>query len=134
MPVLAKQSRTGQSNSDDSQLILQNQSEDDDDSLILSPQTEVGRRVSQEIDNDDDDDDLSSDSDDDYNEQEQPTFQQPRANTRSKYESLDYDVSENKLWEKDQKRKESKLSVKKSFSRWIIFLLIGFLTGMVRTQ
>lgn len=127
MPVLSKQGRNGQLNPDDSRLISDHQSEDDDDSLIL---TQTEERVSQPSDNDDD---SSSDSSHD-NEQEQPTFQLTRANTRSKYESLDYDVSENKLWEKDQKKKELKLSVKKNFSRWILFLLIGGLTGMVGTM
>lgn len=118
--ISSKLNRRGRTNIDGTQLIAENQSDDDDDSLILA-QTEDGH----------DEDDESSDTDD--NEQhEQIAFEQPRVNTRSLYESLDYDVCENKLWEKDQKRKESKLAVKKNFSRWIIFLLIGVLTGMVR--
>lgn len=117
----SKLNRKGQTNIDGTQLISANQSDDDDDSLILA-HTE---------DQQNHDDDESSDTDDNDEEHEQIAFEQPRVNTRSLYESLDYDVCENKLWEKDQKRKESKLSVKKSLSRWIIFLLIGMMTGTV---
>lgn len=90
-------------------------SDDDDDSLLIREHVE-GVESDEEILNTTDDVVFS------------------RANhTRPKsiYESLDYDVCENVLWENEQKSKVLKLSVKKDVSRWFIFLLIGILTALV---
>lgn len=118
-PVLSKLGRNNGKNQDATRLIVEDQPEDDDDSLILTQE----RVDPTESDTDSDGDAIS-----DNNE---PTFIRPLIKTTSPYESLDYDVCENKLWEKDQKPKHTKLSVRKSFARWMIFLFIGILTGMV---
>lgn len=89
----------------------------DDDSLVISNNAEEELEQS-----DDDDEGIAA---------EEVIFRTNHARPKSIYESLDYDVCENVLWEKEQKAKESKLSVKKDVSRWFIFLLIGILTALV---
>lgn len=95
-------------------LITENASDDDDDSLLISEHVE----------------ELESD-DEVLNATDDAVFRVNHARPKSIYESLDYDVCENVLWENEQKSKLSKLSVKKDVSRWFIFLLIGILTALV---
>lgn len=91
----------------------------DDDSLL---------ETRQDLEEDQND----NESDYEENEDEAPIFvRPPQIRPLSIYESLDYDVCENTLWEKENKVKQSKLSMKKDFSRWIIFLMIGVLTALV---
>lgn len=91
----------------------------DDESLLEARQ-----------DLDEEENDYESDHED--SENEAPIFVRVAQNRPlSIYESLDYDVCENTLWEKENKIKQSKLTLKKDFSRWIIFLMIGILTALV---
>lgn len=60
------------------------------------------------------------------------TFRQrPVRCPRTKYESLDYDVCENKLWEKEQISINSRFTIRKDLARWIVSLFIGILTALV---
>ncbi|XP_055385312.1 H(+)/Cl(-) exchange transporter 7 [Condylostylus longicornis] len=47
------------------------------------------------------------------------------------YESLDYDVCENKLWRLDQKTPPARFTLRKNFARLLIFIIIGILTALV---
>lgn len=94
---------------------------DDDDESILHETT---------VESDDQDDNIE-DAETETEIESGPVFSRPRDIPKSIYESLDYDVCENRLWVKDQKPKLSKLSVKKDFVRWIICLMIGVLTALV---
>ncbi|KAL0110500.1 hypothetical protein PUN28_013839 [Cardiocondyla obscurior] len=47
------------------------------------------------------------------------------------YESLDYDPCENYLLQDEERKKGYKFIVRKNFSRWFIFLLIGICTALV---
>lgn len=47
------------------------------------------------------------------------------------FQSLDYDVCENQLWEKEQISLKPRFAVRKDFARWIISLQIGILTALV---
>ncbi|XP_043281524.1 H(+)/Cl(-) exchange transporter 7 [Venturia canescens] len=49
----------------------------------------------------------------------------------TKYESLDYDPCENNLVQDEERKKGYKFIVRKNFSRWFIFLLIGIFTAML---
>lgn len=46
-------------------------------------------------------------------------------------QSLDYDVCENILWVKEQEGQKNRFSIRKDFARWIISLLVGFLTALI---
>lgn len=46
-------------------------------------------------------------------------------------QSLDYDVCENELWNKEQISRKPRFSDKKDFARWIISLQVGVLTALV---
>lgn len=98
------------------QLITENASDDDDESLVISGGDEEEERET--------DEEILEVTDD-------VIFRANHDRPKSIYESLDYDVCENVLWEKEQKTKASKLSVKKDMSRWFIFLMIGVLTALV---
>lgn len=94
--------------------------EEDESLLVVDQQTAAASDYSsQESGNEDE------------SEDDAPIFERPRAIPSSIYESLDYDVCENKLWVTDQKPKLSKISVKKDFVRWVICLMIGILTALV---
>ncbi|XP_055530682.1 H(+)/Cl(-) exchange transporter 7 isoform X1 [Wyeomyia smithii] len=56
-----------------------------------------------------------------------------RQNTKEKsqYESLDYDVCENVLWQAEHRKIEPWFTVRKDFARWIISLQIGVGTALV---
>lgn len=47
------------------------------------------------------------------------------------FQSLDYDVCENELWEKEQITRKPRFSVRKDFARWVISLQVGILTALV---
>uniref|UniRef100_A0A336KZX9 Chloride channel protein n=1 Tax=Culicoides sonorensis TaxID=179676 RepID=A0A336KZX9_CULSO len=96
-------------------LITQDEASDDD-SLLITQNTEEVESDNEPIDTSAEDIVFSRSN-------------QPRP--KSIYESLDYDVCENVLWERERRAKVSKLSVKKDVSRWFIFLLIGVLTALV---
>lgn len=49
----------------------------------------------------------------------------------AKYESLDYDTCENHLLLDEERKKGYKFIVRKSISRWFIFLLIGMFTALI---
>lgn len=46
-------------------------------------------------------------------------------------QSLDYDVCENQLWEKELTRRKPRFTIRKDFARWIVSLFIGILTALV---
>uniref|UniRef100_A0A0C9R3S7 Chloride channel protein n=1 Tax=Fopius arisanus TaxID=64838 RepID=A0A0C9R3S7_9HYME len=47
------------------------------------------------------------------------------------YESLDYDICENHLFQDEERKKGYKYIVRKNFARWFIFLLIGIFTALI---
>lgn len=49
----------------------------------------------------------------------------------SQYESLDYDVCENVLWQQEHRKIERWFTVRKDFARWIISMQIGIGTALV---
>ncbi|XP_013097267.2 H(+)/Cl(-) exchange transporter 7 [Stomoxys calcitrans] len=73
--------------------------------------------------------------------QQNPTFRlrsrtsainESLANQRDIYESLDYDVCENVLFQKEQERIIStRFSLRKDVLRWIIFIQIGIITALI---
>lgn len=62
-----------------------------------------------------------------------PTFcvRQRKKKAQSQYESLDYDVCENVLWQQEHRKIEHRFTVKKDFSRWIISMQIGIWTALL---
>lgn len=110
-------------NADVTQLITENVDEEDDSLILLGNETSSGESG---LDSDDD-----STADVAENASAAVFMHGERAMPLSIYESLDYDVCENRLWVKDQKPKLTKLSMKKDFVRWIICLMIGVLTALV---
>lgn len=46
-------------------------------------------------------------------------------------QSLDYDICENVLWEKEEITKKPRFKIRKDFDRWIISFYIGVLTAFV---
>ncbi|KAG4067704.1 hypothetical protein HA402_005476 [Bradysia odoriphaga] len=44
--------------------------------------------------------------------------------------SLDYDICENVLYKSEQKNRDKSFTTKKDFARWMVFILIGVLTGI----
>lgn len=104
------------------QILTENVDNDDDVCLIGSNESDEDEESGVESD------------DEEHNDPHTisvPVFTRSRNTPKSIYESLDYDVCENRLWVIDQKPKLTKLSVKKDFVRWIICLLIGVLTALV---
>ncbi|XP_058832107.1 H(+)/Cl(-) exchange transporter 7 [Topomyia yanbarensis] len=62
----------------------------------------------------------------------EPVFNvQERKNPQSQYESLDYDVCENVLWQQEHRKIERWFTVRKDFARWIISMQIGVGTALV---
>lgn len=59
-----------------------------------------------------------------------PLFRSRAIRPKSKYESLDYDVCENQLWEKETTR-NTQIKIRKDFARWVVSLFIGILTALV---
>lgn len=49
----------------------------------------------------------------------------------SKYESLDYDTSENTLYFKEQKSYSAEERLKININRWVVMFIIGFITGLI---
>ncbi|XP_041364629.1 H(+)/Cl(-) exchange transporter 7-like [Gigantopelta aegis] len=49
----------------------------------------------------------------------------------AKYESMDYDVSENVLYQREEKKRATKEIIRKEFARWFVALMTGVLTGLV---
>ncbi|CAG9856947.1 unnamed protein product [Phyllotreta striolata] len=49
----------------------------------------------------------------------------------AKYESLDYDTCENHLLLDEERKKGYKYIIRKSISRWLVFLLIGMCTALI---
>ncbi|XP_064608888.1 H(+)/Cl(-) exchange transporter 7-like [Liolophura sinensis] len=47
------------------------------------------------------------------------------------YESLDYDVCENELYQKEERSKSTKEILYKEIGRWVVMFLIGVCTGLV---
>lgn len=63
--------------------------------------------------------------------QQRPLFIHRRPQqTESIYESLDYDICENVLYKSEQKNRDKSFTTKKDFARWMVFILIGVLTGI----
>ncbi|CRL03045.1 CLUMA_CG016418, isoform A [Clunio marinus] len=58
-----------------------------------------------------------------------PTFRSRTTRPKSKYESLDYDVCENELWEQEQISRKPRFTVRKDFARWIVSFWVGILTA-----
>lgn len=54
-----------------------------------------------------------------------------RNDINSIYESLDYDICENVLWQVDQKKVTSRFTLRKDIARWIIFIKIGIITACI---
>lgn len=56
----------------------------------------------------------------------QPIFQHDKGcRIASKYESLDYEICENELYQSDHKFREAHSAARKDFARWILFIVIG---------
>ncbi|XP_050394865.2 H(+)/Cl(-) exchange transporter 7 [Patella vulgata] len=49
----------------------------------------------------------------------------------AKFESLDYDICENSLYLKEEKKKTTQEIIRKEIARWFVSLLIGVLTGLI---
>lgn len=47
------------------------------------------------------------------------------------FQSLDYEVCENRLFQEEQKKTTSQLTIRKDISRWLIFILIGIITALI---
>ncbi|GAB0092589.1 Chloride channel protein [Sergentomyia squamirostris] len=63
-----------------------------------------------------------------------PMFIRPEPTTpptTSIYESLDYEVVENQLWNQDRQQRSQKFELLKDFFRWIVFISIGIATALV---
>ncbi|XP_055609644.1 H(+)/Cl(-) exchange transporter 7 isoform X2 [Uranotaenia lowii] len=54
-----------------------------------------------------------------------------RKESKLQYESLDYDVCENVLWQQEHQKIERRFTVRKDFARWIISMKIGIGTALV---
>ncbi|KAF4520380.1 hypothetical protein B566_EDAN012885 [Ephemera danica] len=52
-------------------------------------------------------------------------------NISTKYESLDYEICENRLMLNEEKTKGYKFVVKKRLARWVVFLFIGIFTALI---
>ncbi|KAL3877294.1 hypothetical protein ACJMK2_035024 [Sinanodonta woodiana] len=50
-----------------------------------------------------------------------------------RYESLDYDICENEIYQKDEKQRITKWQIRKELARWFIMGMIGIVTGLVAT-
>ncbi|XP_059485794.1 H(+)/Cl(-) exchange transporter 7 [Neocloeon triangulifer] len=52
-------------------------------------------------------------------------------NISTQFESLDYDICENRLMQNEERTKGYKFVVKKRFARWIVFFFIGVVTALI---
>ncbi|KAK3600873.1 hypothetical protein CHS0354_019220 [Potamilus streckersoni] len=50
-----------------------------------------------------------------------------------RYESLDYDICENEIYQKEEKEISTKWQIRKELARWVVMAMIGILTGLVAT-
>lgn len=116
-------------------------SDSSSDEPILTPYQRKTKKSKKKIDKlldsdtplaDDDDEipilDLAGADDDDV----QPVITHARSvKPTSLYESLDYEVCENELWQKDWKEISQKFIIRKDVARWLIFLKIGVITALI---
>ncbi|ESO84072.1 hypothetical protein LOTGIDRAFT_155388 [Lottia gigantea] len=56
---------------------------------------------------------------------------QPEKLLSAKFESLDYDVCENALYLREEKKKTTKEIIRKELARWFVSLAIGVCTGLI---